>query len=246
MLSCFSHVWLCATLWTARLLCPWDSPGKSTGAGCHALLQRIFLIQGLNPYLLHLPALAGGFFTTSATSWSINTKEYSILLYTEKGHVWTTMSYHCTNTRLTKWSPTISSIGWRHGKILLGILLDLFRIFLTPRSMPQAGPVLNWWDGKVRAWSDGWEDVFLGWRMGLLVHRCLVPSSLLPSSSVGETIHPFLDRSPQLLCWWGHHRQGAYDAAGYPAPLVPSRQVLALPGAVDGLPRKHSNPLYPS
>ena len=22
-----------------RLLCPWDSPGKSTGVGCHALLQ---------------------------------------------------------------------------------------------------------------------------------------------------------------------------------------------------------------
>ena len=23
----------------ARLLCPWDSPGKNTGEGCHALLQ---------------------------------------------------------------------------------------------------------------------------------------------------------------------------------------------------------------
>ena len=22
-----------------RLLCPWDSPGKSTGVGCHCLLQ---------------------------------------------------------------------------------------------------------------------------------------------------------------------------------------------------------------
>ena len=26
-----------------RLLCPWDSPGKNIGAGCHALLQGIFL-----------------------------------------------------------------------------------------------------------------------------------------------------------------------------------------------------------
>ena len=25
----------------ARLLCPWDSPGKNTGVGCHALLQGI-------------------------------------------------------------------------------------------------------------------------------------------------------------------------------------------------------------
>ena len=40
--------------WTAapRLLCPWDFPGKNTGVGCHFLLQRIFLTQGLNPSLL--------------------------------------------------------------------------------------------------------------------------------------------------------------------------------------------------
>ena len=38
----------------ARLLCPWDSPGKNTGVGCHALLQGIFLTQGSNLYLLCL------------------------------------------------------------------------------------------------------------------------------------------------------------------------------------------------
>ena len=36
-----------------RLLHPWDFPGKSTGVGCHFLLQGIFPIQGLNPGLLH-------------------------------------------------------------------------------------------------------------------------------------------------------------------------------------------------
>ena len=30
-----------------------DSPGKNTGVGCHALLQRIVPTQGLNPGLLH-------------------------------------------------------------------------------------------------------------------------------------------------------------------------------------------------
>ena len=35
-----------------RPLCPWDSPGKNTGVSCHALLQGIFLIQGLNLHLL--------------------------------------------------------------------------------------------------------------------------------------------------------------------------------------------------
>ena len=37
----------------ARLLCPWDSPGKDTGVGSLSLLQGIFLTQGSNPGLLH-------------------------------------------------------------------------------------------------------------------------------------------------------------------------------------------------
>ena len=36
------------------LLCLWDSPGKNTGVGCHALLWGIFLIQGSSPHLLLL------------------------------------------------------------------------------------------------------------------------------------------------------------------------------------------------
>ena len=35
----------------ARLLCPWDSPGKNPRVGCHALLQGIFPTQGSNPQL---------------------------------------------------------------------------------------------------------------------------------------------------------------------------------------------------
>ena len=55
MLSHFS----CNSLWpyglySARLLCPWDSPGKNTGVGCHALFQGIFPTQGLNTCLLCL------------------------------------------------------------------------------------------------------------------------------------------------------------------------------------------------
>ena len=49
----------------ARLLCPWDSPGKDTGVDCHFLLQGIFLTQGLSTGPLCL--LAGRFFTTSTT-----------------------------------------------------------------------------------------------------------------------------------------------------------------------------------
>ena len=39
-------------LYPVRLLCPWDSPGKNTGVGCHFLLQGIFLIQGWKLCLL--------------------------------------------------------------------------------------------------------------------------------------------------------------------------------------------------
>ena len=46
---------------------PWDSPGKNTRAGFHALLQGIFLTPGVEPKSLTSPVLAGGFFTTSAT-----------------------------------------------------------------------------------------------------------------------------------------------------------------------------------
>ena len=40
-------------LWSARLLCPWDSPGKNTGVGSHFILQGIFLTQGSDLGLLH-------------------------------------------------------------------------------------------------------------------------------------------------------------------------------------------------
>ena len=56
------RVWACSVisdslgphgLEPARLLCPWNSPGKNTGAGCHFLLQVVFPTQGCNPGLLH-------------------------------------------------------------------------------------------------------------------------------------------------------------------------------------------------
>ena len=36
----------------ARLLCPWDFPGKNIGVDCHSLLQGIFPTQGSNLGLL--------------------------------------------------------------------------------------------------------------------------------------------------------------------------------------------------
>ena len=47
-------------LYPARLLCPWHSPGKNTGVGCHVLLQGISQPE-IEPMSL---ALTGRFFTT--------------------------------------------------------------------------------------------------------------------------------------------------------------------------------------
>ena len=48
----------------ARFLCPWNFPGKNTGAVCHFLTQGIFPTQRSNLVSLVSPALAGRFFTT--------------------------------------------------------------------------------------------------------------------------------------------------------------------------------------
>ena len=38
----------------ARFLCPWSISSKSTGVGCHCLLQRVFSTRGSKLRLLHL------------------------------------------------------------------------------------------------------------------------------------------------------------------------------------------------
>ena len=48
-----SDSWWLHGLQPSRLLCPWNSPGKNTGAGCHFLLQGIFPTQGSNQGLPH-------------------------------------------------------------------------------------------------------------------------------------------------------------------------------------------------
>ena len=51
-----SRARLFATAWIVactKLLRPWDFQGKSTGVGCHFLLQGIFPTQGSNPGLSH-------------------------------------------------------------------------------------------------------------------------------------------------------------------------------------------------
>ena len=58
------------TLWTepGGILCPWNFPGKNTGADCHFLLPGDLLNPGIEPMSFASLALAGGFFTTAPKS----------------------------------------------------------------------------------------------------------------------------------------------------------------------------------
>ena len=70
MLSCFSRVQLFVTPWTVagRLLCPWGFSRQADWSGFPCLPPGDLPDPGIEPESLTFPALAGGFFTTSA-SW---------------------------------------------------------------------------------------------------------------------------------------------------------------------------------
>ena len=90
------HACICVSRWVvsdslrphelrpARLLCPWDSPGKNTGVGCRALLQGIFWIQGLNLCLLNLLHWQAGSLPLAPP--------ISCYLYSQGNHIYTHMS----------------------------------------------------------------------------------------------------------------------------------------------------------
>ena len=50
-------------------LCPWGSPSKNIGVGCHARLQGIFLTQGPKPHLLHLLHWQEGSLSLAPPGW---------------------------------------------------------------------------------------------------------------------------------------------------------------------------------
>ena len=52
--ACHVQLFVIVETVACQLHRPWDSPGKSTGAGCHALHQGILLTQGSNLHLLFL------------------------------------------------------------------------------------------------------------------------------------------------------------------------------------------------
>ena len=95
----------------ARLLCPWEFPGKNTGVGCHFLLQGIFSTPGVEPLSLVSPALAGRFSNT-ALSIFLGCKKKgnnpSILVLTLKisNKLGFDIKAKATNAKINKWEHT--------------------------------------------------------------------------------------------------------------------------------------------
>ena len=139
-----------------RLLCPWDSPGKNTGVGCHFLLQGIFLTQGWNQCLLHwqadsLPLSHQGSLSQSL-KWSFSVvsdslrpprTDYSLPGFSVHGIFqvrileWVAISFSRRSSRPREWTR-VSHIVGRH-----------FTVWTT-REVPIPGPNHNvpsasWW-----------------------------------------------------------------------------------------------------
>ena len=86
-----SHSVMLDSLWPhglqpTRPLCPWDFPGKSTGVGCHRLLQirNLTLAKALwwRSCYCHLPGMLLGIFTYSiatSTPWArVTRKQWAV------------------------------------------------------------------------------------------------------------------------------------------------------------------------
>ena len=117
----------------ARLLCPWISPGKNTGEGCHFLLQWIASDPGIKPISLAAPVLAGRFFTSWATS----------LAYISKYMYLGKVAQSCLFvTPWTDCSPPGSSVhGFLQARILEWVAIPFSRGSSQPRDWTQVSSI---------------------------------------------------------------------------------------------------------
>ena len=103
---------------TSRLLCPWDSPGNDTGVGCHALLQSIFLAQGMDPQVcLHLQADSLPLAPPEKPTWTLHGPSNSTCqnLNSSFSQIW----FFCSQN-LVIWSQCLSN----HPSKNLGVIWD--------------------------------------------------------------------------------------------------------------------------
>ena len=121
---------------SVRLLCPWDSPGKNTGVGCHALSSRGSSRPGDWTLVSCGSCIAGGFFTTEPPGkplYCVFTFKLALVhlpVFT-KSYIWAAFS-------MIKWmlaTPTPSTLGNQGLCILLSSLPSVYRTLLSRRAL---------------------------------------------------------------------------------------------------------------
>ena len=133
-----------------------DSPGKNTRVGCYALLKEICPGQGSNPHLLTSSALAGSFFTTSAT-WEIPSFPFG-------NHKICFLNLWVCSYLVNKFTCIIfldSTFKWCHTFVFLWLLLW---------SLVPSKPILVAANGKFRSF---WDWVTFNWIYGPHLLYCL-------------------------------------------------------------------------
>ena len=100
------------------ILCPWDSPGKNTGVGCHVLLQGIFLTQESNSGLLSLLYWQAG--PLPRRHWEAPARRmdgeylpsiYGLPFYSLSGVFWKTISFQLLVVQYIHLSIMVSAFG---------------------------------------------------------------------------------------------------------------------------------------
>ena len=141
-----------ATPWTlaTRLLCPWDSPSKNTGADCHFPFPGIFLIQGLNPCLLGLPHWQAGTLPLAALGKThlkcalCKSQPFPVFLQAGKKE----LPYKIRGIPMFNCTAALSCLPVE----ILGKVGTYICIFLLPGSM--ISPLWGW-EGKLNNGEDG-------------------------------------------------------------------------------------------
>ena len=98
-------------LYSARLFCPWDSPGKNTGVGCHALLQGMFLAQE-SPTSLTSPPLAYPLYKCIDTFVYTYIHTYTYICGFPDGSVGKESACKCRRHRRCGFDPWVGKVSW--------------------------------------------------------------------------------------------------------------------------------------
>ena len=101
----------------ARLLCPWNSPGKNTGVGSCSLLQGIFPTQGSNPGLPHYRkiSLLQGIFPTQGLNPGLWHCRWILYCLSHQGSPWTLEWVAYSFSRGSSWPRDWTRVSWIAG-----------------------------------------------------------------------------------------------------------------------------------